>query len=170
MSESENKVLFKICAALQKEINDLKKADDILCDALHDLEKMIVSIQTSSVYDFVHKIEGNTFDEIDRRLNNVETKTKYDHLNLSDACKRIEKLEDHVCFNKDNRSDLNASLLAIQNEYKQEFEKINKLLLNNDNRYHLIQNKCPVCCGTGKVIESGINTCIACSGKGIIFS
>jgi hypothetical protein len=35
---------------------------------------------------------------------------------------RVEKLENHICFNKDNRHDLNLALSDIQNDYKDRFE------------------------------------------------
>jgi len=39
---------------------------------------------------------------------------------LSLAIKRIDTLENHVCFNKDNRQDLDKALHEIQNDYRRE--------------------------------------------------
>lgn len=43
---------------------------------------------------------------------------------------RIEKIENHICFNRDNRADLNAALSDIQNDYKDKIENY-RIALNS---------------------------------------
>ncbi len=74
-------------------------------------------------------------------LERLQTTVKYVNRNLRDACRRIEKLEDHICFNKDNREDLNVALRAIQVEYKEEFENIKDISLKFLLRFKNIEER-----------------------------
>lgn len=95
---------------------------------------------------------------------------------------RISTLENHVCFNKDNRHDLNQSLKAIQHDYKREIDSLEKTVASLVDKIAEIANfyyrekttphKCPVCEGAGKLWPKdmlGYNLCHPCEGKGVLW-
>ncbi len=136
---------------------DFEKAEDLIYQGAQthatilklerkteDLEKRLDSFNKMSLYDFVHKIEGNTFDEIDSRCNDLQ--------------KRIITVENWISQNypqdraweNDSWLELHERILCIEKEMPE-----NGILRSTDFRLNRLESSSN--CLTCKKINDLLN-------------
>lgn len=141
MTDDSERALYKIAAELQKEIRDLKHDDDSIHVALVDINKRLDDINKMSLYDFIHKVEGNTFEEINKRLITIENfigqnyrsdvKTLQDHKNRQidenrAISRKLDELESMTKSRDDFCSDHESRLITLENMIKSIFNLLAK--------------------------------------------
>lgn len=118
-----------------------KSTKDLMIEYIDNSEKSFKTLETlikaneeglNKCFEWIENIEKCRVDDVPvtfsllvKRIEEFEnelTTKKYMEQNLREACARIEKLEDNYDSKRDTRKDLNDSLSAIQNDYKNKIE------------------------------------------------
>jgi hypothetical protein len=148
-SEVAKDILFE-GARQNEEIRQIKSECDLHCDAILVLERWKDELtRDNGIY--AEPMQQRVWQEnIITRLEKLEQLAQErahlinykSYTDLSDRLERLEsRYESFAFFHRDNRQDLNDSLRAIQDEYKQEFANINERI---DTYHKLVLGACPI--------------------------